>query len=262
MTRICIVMIAAALSGCTGQAPLPRDVASAEERLTIDATEVLQIAAVLGYELSGLVTGVPALVGEEPGDDAPSPTPGPGGSEPIGTNGCTEVSFEPEGRLAITVSFDECELSNGELLHGRIAVQLAGVLGGDISVRLDDLAIGDRFITGTMTLNMTGADLRIDADVQYLHEDTNLGIELDGVRMGIRGDGVHFNGAAIIDQGGDRWRAALNDVTWSVRSACRPTDGSIDLTRSGEPPITVLFSASSVVMQVGAEEPKVVPVGC
>ena len=72
-----------------------------------------------------------------------------------------------------------------------------------------DLAIGDRFITGTITLSVTPDDVRIDADLDYLDEDTILGIELEGVRMGLRADGIHFAGDAQIVRDGERIHAAL-----------------------------------------------------
>lgn len=254
---------ALALAGCTGTLAggdgsggevAGGDLGSSEQQLTLDATEAVQIAAILGYELSGLLDDVPGLGGD--------PMSGPSGSLPVGTHDCTEVDWDPVSLVGISVTFDECVLDDGRMLDGGVAVQLGGALSGTVTVDLMDLAIGDRFITGTITLSVTPDDVRIDADLDYLDEDTILGIELEGVRMGLRADGIHFAGDAQIVRDGERIHAALNDVTWSPGNLCHPSDGSIDLTRSGQPAITILFSPSSVEVQVGDAEPVTIPSAC
>lgn len=257
---------ALALAGCTGTLAAGDgaegggdvgggDLGSSEQQLTLGATEAIQIAAILGYELSGLLEDVPGL-GE--GD----PMPGPSGSLPVGTHDCTEVDWDPSNLAGVTVTFDGCVLDDGRMLDGGVAVRLGGALSGVVTVDLMDLAIGPRFITGTITLSVTPDDIQVDASLDYLDEDTIMGIELEGVRMGLRGDGIHFNGDATIVENGERMHAALNDVTWSPGNLCHPSDGSIDLTRTGQPAITILFSSSGVEVQIGDAEPVLIPSAC
>ncbi|MCB9591552.1 MAG: hypothetical protein H6719_02360 [Sandaracinaceae bacterium] len=256
---------AMALAGCTGSLAatdgvgptddVGGDTGSAQQQLTLGATDAIQIAGILGYELSGLLEGVPGL-GE--GDAMP----GPSGSLPVGTGDCTDVDWEPENLLGVTVTFDSCVLDNGDVLDGGVAVRLGGAARGSVEIDFMDLAIGERFITGTMTLAVSLDDVRVDADLDYLDADTIMGIELVGVGMGIRGDGVHFNGDATIVENGERYHAVLSDVTWSLGNLCHPTDGSIDLTRPGEPAISVVFSPDNVSVQVGSEAPVDLPSAC
>lgn len=256
---------ALALAGCTGTLAGGDlegggdvgggDLGSSEQQLTLDATEAVQIAAILGYELTGLLDEVPGL-----GDG--DPMSGPSGSLPVGTHDCANVDWDPANLVGVTVTFDECVLDDGRMLDGGVAVQLGGALSGTVTVDLMDLAIGEKFITGTITLSVTPDDIQVDADLDYLDEDTIMGIELEGVRMGLRGDGIHFNGDAQIVKDGERMHAALNDVTWSPGNLCHPSDGSVDLTRSGQPAISILFSPAGVEVQVGDAEPVMVPAAC
>ena len=268
MTRHSLVLLAAlALAGCTGSlgGPGDGDVATAEQGLTLGATDAVQIAGILGYELSGLLGediaggGIPGLGDDPPDEDA---MPGPGGSTPVGSSDCTDVDWDPANLVGITLTFDNCVLDNGDVLHGAVAVRLQGALGGTLEADLDDLAIGDRFITGPIRLTATPDDIIIDADLNYLDSDTIMSIELEQLHLAIRGDGVRFGGRATIVENGERTQMDLNAVTWSLRSLCHPSSGSIDLIRPGEPPMTILFSADGVELQVGADDPVRVETGC
>lgn len=258
-----VYAMALSLAGCTGTLAGGAgdvgggdDLGSAEQALTLDATEAIQIAAILGYELSGLLEDVPGL--SEDG----APMPGPSGSVPVGTADCTEVDWDAAAITGITVTFDECVLDDGRVLDGGVGVRLEGALSGVVTVDLMDLAIGDRFITGTVTLSISASDVQVDAELDYLDADTIMGIELAAVRMGIRGDGVHFDGEATVVKDGLPMSLTLNDVTWSLGNLCHPSAGSVDLTRAGEPPMSILFSPSGVTLQVGADEPVSIPGFC
>lgn len=262
MTKNCLSVITAlAIAGCTATVGGPGEVGSAEENLALEASDAIELAGILGYELSGLLTNPPGLGDEEPpGDD--EPIPGPGGSLPAGSSGCTDVDWSPENLFGITLTFDNCVLDNGDTVHGSVAVRLNNGIRRSVDVDLDNLAVGERFITGTMSLSTDGTDIQIDADLRYIDGDTNMGIELEAVRLRIRGDGVHLSGVATITESADRWHAVLNDVTWSVRSLCHPTDGSIDLSMSGRPSMTIAFSAGGVTLTVGMDDPVMLPSRC
>jgi len=268
------ILLTLALASCTGTLydGVPPDddpggdLGSAESALTVEVSDVIQIAGILGYELSGLLgedtpEGIPGLTE----DGAPSggeAMPGPSGATPVGTDDCTDVDWEPTNLAGVVVTFDNCVLDDGDILHGSVAVRLGGALAGTIEADLDDLAIGDEFITGPITLTLSGSSIRVDADLQYLDPETNLGVELDGVELSVSGSGVHLNGEATIVENGERMQATLNEVTWSVASLCHPSSGSVDLDRPGQPPMSILFSADRVTVQVAMEEPVVVPMGC
>lgn len=263
MMRTTIGALAALLLGCGCASPGPVEgpPASARERLTLRTSEALQLASILGYELSELPGDPPS--GEEPPVTVEDePAPGPSGAEPAGDGGCTDLDWEPSNPFGLTLRFDGCELDTGESVYGTVAVRLARDGRGSVEADLSGLAIGDRLISGTMTLGLQGAGVRIDADLTYLDGDTVMGIELTGVTLEARADGVHLDGEGAIDEGPDRWYASFSDVTWSLASLCHPSAGSVDLERPGEPPVTITFSPSGIEMQEGTAEPSAIPSGC
>ena len=78
------VVAALAFGGCMGTLASgggsTDDLGAAEQQLSLDATEAIQIAGILGYGLSGLLEGVPWIGG---GSDA---IPGPSGARPVGAS--------------------------------------------------------------------------------------------------------------------------------------------------------------------------------
>jgi hypothetical protein len=157
------------------------------------------------------------------------------------------------------LTFDQCELTSGELLNGSLTLDLVLSPYVGISLTCGEITIDDKRLDGWMGLAASGPveDLTISVGIDMSFEDATSRLDFQETVLALKADLAYIDGQGYAAVDSQQAAFEADQLIWYFAD-CLPSSGSLSLDMGI--PVRVTFTADTpatgiVLVEIGGMGP-------